>query len=429
VIVGLPRSAHVAVLAIAITLRVDASAIDSRSTPSHQFALVGGTIFVSPDDDPIPDGAILIRDGVIVAVGPRTSLSFPREIDTLDCSGLTITAGFWNSHVHFMERKWADVSTIPASELARELQSMLTQHGFTSVFDTGSAWENTRRLRDRIHAGEVAGPRIRSTGEFLVPKGGSARDLVFDLRGSMRMQTPELVTGADAAAASKRLLEAGADGIKLYISTAFPPVLALSEAAIRAAVHEAHNRRKPVFAHPSTREGLLAAARAGVDVVVHTSWQTGTWEAEVVTAMKTARMAVIPTLKLWNYELRHDRTLYRDRIAAAAIEQLRRWTRAGGTVLFGTDVGYMSDHDPTEEYVLMAKAGMSARQILASLTTTPSQQFGESQRLGRVAPGLVADLVVLGSDPTRDVRAFAAVRYTVVSGRVIYRQTPDQTAQ
>jgi hypothetical protein len=58
----------------------------------------------------------------------------------LDCSGLTITAGFWNSHVHFFERKWANAATIPAPELTRQLQEMLTRYGFTSVFDLGSMW-------------------------------------------------------------------------------------------------------------------------------------------------------------------------------------------------------------------------------------------------------------------------------------------------
>ena len=69
--------------------------------------------------------------------------------------------------------------------------------------------------------------------------------------------------------------------------------------------------------------------------------------------------------------------------------------------LFGTDVGYMSDYDPTEEYVLMAEAGMSFRQILASLTTAPAEQFGESKQLGWVAAGFQADLVILKNDPSK----------------------------
>src|ERR1700694_2323353 len=94
-----------------------------------QMALVGGTIYVSPTENPIRDGAILIRDGKIAAVGTRSSVQIPQGIQTLDCSGLTITAGFWNSHVHFMERKWEDPAKIPAAELTGQLQDMLTQYG------------------------------------------------------------------------------------------------------------------------------------------------------------------------------------------------------------------------------------------------------------------------------------------------------------
>jgi imidazolonepropionase-like amidohydrolase len=89
--------------------------------------------------------------------------------------------------------------------------------------------------------------------------------------------------------------------------------------------------------------------------------------------------------------------------------------------LFGTDVGGVDDYDPTDEYALMAEAGMTYRQILAALTTAPTEKFGESARLGRVAPGLAADLVVLDGDPSRNVRAFAAVRYTIRDGKLIYR--------
>jgi imidazolonepropionase-like amidohydrolase len=89
-------------------------------------------------------------------------------------------------------------------------------------------------------------------------------------------------------------------------------------------------------------------------------------------------------------------------------------------VLFGSDLGAI-DYDPTEEYTLMAEAGMSFPQILASLTTAPAERFGESNRLGRVAQGFLADLVVLKDDPSRDVRALASVRFTIRSGKVVYR--------
>src|SRR5262245_56307921 len=140
------------------------------------LALVGGTVWTSPADDPIRNATVLIEGGKIAAVGPAAGVEVPVGARTIDCSGLIITAGFWNSHVHFTERKWADAASIPAPELARQLREMLTRYGFTSVFDLSSPWENTRRIRQRINSGEVAGPRIRSTGEGLVPPGALPND-------------------------------------------------------------------------------------------------------------------------------------------------------------------------------------------------------------------------------------------------------------
>jgi len=320
-----------------------------------------------------------------------------------------------------MERKWADAANIPAPELTGQLQDMLTRYGVTSVFDTGSELENTQRLRKRIESGEVQGPRIRTTGEILVPKGGGSSDLIADVTGSMRIHVPEVDNAAEALAASKKLLDQGADAIKLYAQTWAPPIVALPEGAIQAAVMEAHRRGKLAFAHPTSREGLLASVRNGVDVVVHTTPQSGPWDDTVLATMKEKRVALIPTLKLWKYELRHDRTSERDRFVQTGIGQLRAWAATGGLVLFGTDVGYMNDYDPSDEYALMAQAGMSFRQILAALTTAPAERFGQSTQLGRIAPGLAADLAVLGGDPSQSVSAFASVRYTLRDGKVIYR--------
>src|SRR5262249_5817730 len=148
--------------------------------------------------------------------------------------------------------------------------------------------------------------------------------------------------------------------------------------------------------------------QGGVDVLVHTTPNAGRLDEAILGSMKKSGVAVIPTLKLWRHELRHDRASAREQFVRAGVDQLRAWSASGGAVLFGTDVGYMDDYDPTDEYALMAEAGMNHRQILASLTTAPAERFGESARLGRIAAGLAADLVVLGQDPAKDVRGFAA---------------------
>ena len=386
--------------------------------PNRYLALVGGTIYVSPTEEPIRDGVVLVEGGTIAAVGKRALTQLPRTVQALDCSGLAITAGFWNSHVHFFERKWASAATIPVPELSGQLQDMLTRYGFTSVFDLGSMWENTRRLRDRIESGEVPGPRIRSTGEGLVPPGAVPSEQVLNLMGVMRTPLPEIADAAQATAASRKLLDEGVDGIKLFASS--PRSASLPGSAIQAAVDEAHRLGKPVFIHPNSGEDVLAAVRGGVDVIAHTTPHSGPWDETILAAMKEQRVALTPTLTVWKYYMRHDRISAQEQVANTEIGQLRAWLACGGMVLFGNDLGAV-DYDPSEEYALMAESGMTFGQILGSLTTAPAERFGESKRQGRIAAGFQADLVVLKDDPSSDIRALAAVQYTLRAGKIIYR--------
>ena len=93
---------------------------------------------------------------------------------------------------------------------------------------------------------------------------------------------------------------------------------------------------------------------------------------------------------------------------------------AGGRIVFGTDLGFITDYDPSEEYLLMTRAGMNFRQILASLTVNPAQRFGFSHRTGRIIKGLDADMVILRGDPETDIRVLSNVRYTLHKGQIIY---------
>jgi imidazolonepropionase-like amidohydrolase len=396
-----------------------------------QLALVGGTIYANPSEEPIRDGAILIDGGKIVAVGRRASVRVPRGTNVIDATGSTITAGFWNSHVHFLERMWMDPAKAPASDLTRQFQMMLTQYGFTSVFDIWSSLENTRQLRDRVESGEVAGPRIRATGPAMFPRGDAATALMeiappatWATMGFMpheRIQLPRVADAAETAAVAKKLLDAGADGLKLYTGAFGPKGGGAADGVLEALVKEGHSRGKPVFVHPTSADGLMASVRAGVDVLAHTTPQSGPWNDSVLAAMKQARVALIPTLSFWRYQARHERISAADALEDNAVGQLRSWVGAGGVVLYGTDLGWVTIYDPTGEYVLMAKAGMTFPQILASLTTAPAERFGDSKTLGRIAPGLTADLAVLRNDPSKDIRALAAVDYTIRDGKVIYR--------
>jgi imidazolonepropionase-like amidohydrolase len=384
------------------------------------LALVGGTIYVSPVEEPIRNGVVLIVDGMIAVVGTKAQVKIPASAQVIDCAGRTITAGFWNSHVHFMERKWADAANTPASELNQQLRDMLTRYGFTAAFDLSSKWENTRALRDRIESGEIQGPRIYSTGIGLIPANpGLPPDAIINFMGWMNVAPTEVADAAQAQVATRKLLESGVDGIKLFASA--PSRTVFSEATMRAAVEEAHRVGRPVFVHPNTGADALLAARAGVDVIAHTTPASGPWDQTIIGAMKEHSVALTPTLWIWKWYARHDRQSAQDKTVQAEVEQLRAWTTSGGTVLFGTDLGAV-DPDPTEEYLLMANAGMSFRQILAALTTAPADRFGKSKQAGRITAGFQADLVVLKNDPSKDIRALTDVQYTLRDGKIIFRQ-------
>jgi imidazolonepropionase-like amidohydrolase len=405
----------------------------SQSRTSAQLAVVGATIYPSPTDAPIRDGVVVVDGAKIVAVGRRGAVRVPQGATVIDAAGSTMTAGFWNSHVHFLERMWLDPAKIPASDLTRQFQMMLTQYGFTSVFDIWSSLENTRQLRERVESGEVSGPRIRATGPAMFPKGSSttpyleiAPPATWATMGFMphdRILLPRVAEPAETSEIARKLLDAGADGLKMYVAFPGRDGGVVPDSVIQALVKEGHSRGKPVFVHPTTTDGLMASVRAGVDVLAHTTPQSGPWSESVLSAMSQARVALIPTLSFWRYQVRHERMSAADAVEEAAIGQLRSWVGVGGEVLYGTDLGWVTEYDPTGEYVLMAKAGMTFSQILASLTTAPARRFGDSDRLGRITPGLTADLTILRSDPTKDIRALSTVDYTIRDGKVIYRSS------
>ncbi|HXW62639.1 MAG TPA: amidohydrolase family protein [Candidatus Acidoferrales bacterium] len=391
------------------------------------LALVGATIDPSPTDAPIAHGIVLIRDGRIAAFGQTGSVHVPADAKKLDCTGLFITAGFQNSHVHFTEPKWDQAGLQSAEKLSLQLQQMLTRYGFTSVVDTGSTLANTVALRSRIESGDVPGPRIRTAGSPVYPSGGTPfylKDtlppaILAYIESSLEPATPDA-----GVAVVRQDIAGGADVIKLFTGSlaTHTKVVPMDIGVARAAVREAHAQARLVFAHPSNREGLEIALNAGVDVAAHTTPMSGDWDHLLTANMKRHQMSLIPTLKLWIYEASRGGATpeQAQRFADQGVGELRQYEQIGGQILFGTDVGYMTDYDPTEEYVLMGSAGLTPMQILDSLTTAPAARFGESHSRGRISAGMEADIVVLGSDPTRDVRNFAVVRYTIRKGNIIY---------
>jgi imidazolonepropionase-like amidohydrolase len=337
-----------------------------------------------------------------------------------------VLAGFQNSHVHFVETAFEDAATRPAGELEQAVTRMLTRYGFTTVVDTASIVENTAALRQRIERGDVKGPAILTAGTALYPENGIPFYL-RDLPPAFLSQLPQPATTDAAIAAVRRNLAAGANGTKLFIATpqGDGQIKRMRADIARAAADETHARGGLVMAHPTDPEGVAASVAAGVDIVVHTTIdgpRPVTWSADLIRDMRAHEVSVIPTLKLWHYELDKQKVPARiqEIIVADAERQLKAFADAGGQVLFGTDVGYMSELDPTDEYVLMAQAGLTPMQILTSLTTAPAARWKAAERRGRVQRGFDADLTVLNGDPVTNVRRFADVKCTIRGGRELF---------
>jgi len=396
----------------------------SRVPEPEVRALRGVKIYPAPDAAPIDDGVVLVRGGQVIGVGKRDEQSDKVPPLAAGCDGGVLMAGFQNSHVHFIGSEFENAKTAPAAALSTSLARMLTQYGYTTVFDIASDRDNTLALRARIDSGELRGPRILTVGLPLFPHDGIPIYLE-DRSPAFLARMPQPDTVAAALAVVKQNLDAGTDATKLFLVTPqrHRTVKRMPDDIAAAAAAETHRRGKLVFAHPTDLDGIRAALRAKVDILAHPPLGTpGPWPTALMDQVRAEGVSMIPTLKLLKYELAKEQVPAEeaDRILHDNVREFGKFAAAGGKVLFGTDVDYMSDSDPTEEYELMARAGMSPMQILASLTTAPAARWNETQRHGRIAPGMDADLVVLAGDPGQAPRQFANVKCTVRGGAVIF---------
>lgn len=394
------------------------------------LAIVGARVYPAPEAAPIDHGTVVVRDGRIAAVGPAATVPLPADIQVIDGTGRFLTAGFFNSHVHILNLPLREAATRPAPELDAALTAMFTRWGFTTVFDVASVNGSARALRQRIEAGEVKGPEVLTVDAPFFPKDGTPV-YVRALLKELGAPSAEVATPDEARARVARQVAEGADGVKLFAGAIVGGaigVLPMDVEIARAVVAEAHRLGKPAFAHPSDTAGLEVSLASGVDVLAHTTPFTGPWGADLVRRLRAADVALVPTLTLFEAELRQEGVPGHviARFVADAIQQVKVFAAAGGTVLFGTDVGYIDHFDTRLEFELMARAGLDWRQILASLTTAPAGRFGLGERKGRIVRGLDADLVLLATDPASNVIGFSDVRATVRAGRVIYSATGNR---
>jgi len=390
------------------------SACFSATASAQTLALVGGLVYASPDAAPLSDAVVVATGGVITAIGSRSEMQIPPEARVVDCSGKTVVAGFWNSHVHFTQDVWRGARSGPAAPLAEHMQEMLTKWGFTTVWDLGSDPDDSQPLRKRVDSGEIPGPKILFAGNIF-PKGGHPAYLPAEL------QLPEAAAPDQATRMSRRYLGMGLDGIKLFTGVFMgpdKPVMNMDVAIAKAAVDVAHEQGKPVFAHPQNKTGMETVITAGVDVLAHIVPGEQGYTPEQLARFKAQDTALIPTLSLFAKTI--GGPALSARLSESGVKQVKAFSENGGAILFGTYIGFITIYDTSIEYELMHRA-LSEKQILASLTTNPAQYFKAAKK-GRVEKGFDADFAVLDGDPMTDVGNLARVAYTIRAGKVIYQK-------
>lgn len=399
------------------TILLFASLLFAFTTTQAQtptLALVGGTVYTSPSAPALHDAVILSSNGTITTVGKRSSISVPKDAQVIDCSGKTIVAGFWNSHVHFTEPVWTNAANAAAAPLAQHMQEMLNRWGFTTVWDLGSTPADSLALRSRVDSGEIPGPQIFLAGDIF-PKGGHPAYL------PAAIQLPEAASSEEATKMAHNYLNMGLDGIKLFTGAFMgdKPVINMDTSIVKAAVTVAHAHGKPVFAHPQNRTGLDNAITGGVDILAHTIPSTEfSYSTDELERFQSQHTALVPTLTLWT-TISSDKDVT-DKIVQLAASQLKAFAANGGPILFGTDVGFIQVYDTSLEFEFMHRA-LSTSEVLASLTTNPATYFHATKK-GQIQKGFDADFAVLEGDPVSDIHNLAQVAYTIRAGHIIYKK-------
>jgi imidazolonepropionase-like amidohydrolase len=376
---------------------------------------------------------VLIVGDRIAAVGPYDSVAATAGAATrVDMSAMTVLPGLIDAHTHiFLQGPGYDPQVLLESVPYRTLRAgvaagVALAHGFTTLRDLGTegAMYADADVQKAIARGVITGPRLIIATRALAPSGA------YPLSGyAWELVMPSGVEVADGVDAVRRAVRTqvkfGAEWIKTYADRGnrvgddgrLHTTVNWSDEEFRALVDEAHRLGVRVAAHATGYEGIDAALRAGVNSIEHGDGMT----PDLVDRLRRQHVYWCPTIFVGARPRPVADTL-RDRQSAlkarALTDAIRRG--AGDVIVYGTDVGGFSWHEPTEpearDFTYLVRYGMTPMQAIRSATTVAARMLGEDATTGAVAPGRRADLIAVAEDPLRDVGALERVQWVMRAG-------------
>jgi imidazolonepropionase-like amidohydrolase len=375
---------------------------------------------------------VLVKNHTIEAAGP--AVNAPKEATVISLKGSTLLPGLIEGHSHlflhpYNEVPWDDqvLKESRAERTARAVNHARAtlMAGFTTVRDLGTegAGYDDAGLKKAIEKGVVPGPRMLIATRAIVATGsyGPKSDVAeIDFpRGAAEVGGPEELSREIRTQIGK-----GADVVKLYadyrwgVKGEAQPTF--TEAELTGAVQIAGSSGRPVVVHSSTVEGMRRAAMAGVSTIEH--GDNGT--PEIFALMKAKGVALCPTLAASDAILQYNgwkkgtegdpaRIRNKKKSFAAALA-------AGVTICMGGDVGVFTHGDNAREMEMMVSYGMKPVDVLRSATSVNADVFHIGDEVGRIKPGLLADIIAVEGNPEDNISQVRKVKLVMKNG-VLYK--------
>jgi imidazolonepropionase-like amidohydrolase len=378
---------------------------------------------------------VLVEGDRVRSVGPAATVVSAPGTRTLVLPGATLLPGLIDAHSHVLlhpydETSWNDQVlreplAVRVARAVNHLRSTLDA-GFTTLRDLGTegAADADAGLRQAVESGIVAGPRLLVANRAIVATGS------YGPSGfAPEWRVPQGAEEADGLDALMRVTRAqigrGADWVKVYADYRWGPGgearPTFSVEELKAIVETAASSGRLVAAHATTAEAMRRAVLAGVATIDH--GDDGT--PEVWALMKERGVALCPTLAAPEATARYAGWVRATQPPPNRLVQKRAHFKealaAGVTICNGSDVGVFAHGANAVEIELLVEYGMSSLEALRSATSVNAKVLRLETSIGRIAPGLLADLVAVGGNPLADVSRLRDVRL-VMKGGVVARE-------